>query len=92
MPDDRAAGPGPRGDGAPRPRRRRSIDNQGGIDVADLVAQHTGIRPKFDVGSDAATDGAHGMMLAIYNAEYAYYKYIKLMFLQSPPRRPEFPA
>jgi hypothetical protein len=29
-------------------------------------------------------------MLAIYNAEYTYYKYIKLMFLQSPPQRPEF--
>ena len=37
-------------------------------------------------------DGQLGLMLAIYNAEYAYYKYIKLMFLKSPPRRPEFPA
>ena len=37
-------------------------------------------------------DGQHGLMLAIYNAEYTYYKYIKLMFLKSPPRRPEFPA
>lgn len=37
-------------------------------------------------------DGQHGLMLAIYNAEYTYYKYLKLMFLQSPPRRPEFPA
>jgi glycosyltransferase involved in cell wall biosynthesis len=37
-------------------------------------------------------DGRHGLMLAIYNAEYAYYKYVKLMFMQSPPRRPEFPA
>jgi glycosyltransferase involved in cell wall biosynthesis len=37
-------------------------------------------------------DGQHGLMLAIYNAEYTYYKYIKLMFLQSPARRPEFPA
>jgi glycosyltransferase involved in cell wall biosynthesis len=37
-------------------------------------------------------DGQHGLMLAIYNAEYTYYKYIKLMFLQSPPRRPEFPG
>ncbi len=37
-------------------------------------------------------DGRHGLMLAIYNAEYTYYKYIKLMFLQSPARRPEFPA
>lgn len=36
-------------------------------------------------------DGQHGLMLAIYNAEYTYYKYIKLMFLKSPPRRPEFP-
>ena len=35
-------------------------------------------------------DGRHGVMLAIYNAEYTYYKYLKLMFLQSPPRRPEF--
>ena len=37
-------------------------------------------------------DGRHGLMLAIYNAEYAYYKYVKLMFMQSPPTRPEFPA
>jgi len=37
-------------------------------------------------------DGQHGLMLAIYNAEYTYYKYIKLMFLKSPARRPEFPA
>ncbi len=37
-------------------------------------------------------DGRHGLMLAVYNAEYTYYKYIKLMFLKSPPRRPEFPA
>lgn len=37
-------------------------------------------------------DGAHGLMLAIYNAEYTYYKYLKLKFLQSPPRRPEFPS
>ncbi len=37
-------------------------------------------------------DGRHGLMLAIYNAEYAYYKYVKLMFLQSPSQRPEFPA
>ncbi len=37
-------------------------------------------------------DGQHGLMLSIYNAEYAYYKYIKLMFLKSPPQRPEFPA
>lgn len=37
-------------------------------------------------------DGRHGLMLAIYNAEYAYYKYVKLMFMQSPPGRPEFPA
>lgn len=28
-------------------------------------------------------DGQHGLMLAIYNAEYTYYKYIKLMFLDS---------
>jgi glycosyltransferase involved in cell wall biosynthesis len=35
-------------------------------------------------------DGSHGLMLAIYNAEYAYYKYVKLMFLQRPPQRPEF--
>lgn len=35
-------------------------------------------------------DGRHGLMLAIYNAEYTYYKYLKLMFLQSPPSRPEF--
>ena len=37
-------------------------------------------------------DGRHGLMLAIYNAEYAYYKYVKLMFMQTPPQRPEFPA
>ncbi|MEP7141022.1 MAG: glycosyltransferase family 2 protein [Caldimonas sp.] len=37
-------------------------------------------------------DGRHGLMLAIYNAEYAYYKYLKLMFMQSPPGPPEFPA
>ena len=37
-------------------------------------------------------DGQHGLMLAIYNAEYTYYKYLKLMFLQSPARRPEFPG
>lgn len=37
-------------------------------------------------------DGQHGLMLAIYNAEYTYYKYIRLMFLQHPPRRPEIPA
>jgi hypothetical protein len=36
-------------------------------------------------------DGSHGLMLAIYNAEYAYYKYIKLMFLGNPPQRPLFP-
>jgi glycosyltransferase involved in cell wall biosynthesis len=37
-------------------------------------------------------DGQHGLMLAVYNAEYTYYKYIKLMFLQSPPKRPKLPA
>jgi len=37
-------------------------------------------------------DGRHGLMLAIYNAEYAYYKYVKLMFMQTPPQHPEFPA
>ena len=37
-------------------------------------------------------DGQHGLMLAVYNAEYTYYKYVKLMFLGSPARRPEFPA
>lgn len=37
-------------------------------------------------------DGSRGLMLAIYNAEYTYYKYIKLVFLKSPPARPEFPA
>ena len=36
-------------------------------------------------------DGQRGLMLAIYNAEYTYYKYLKLMFLQTPPQRPEFP-
>lgn len=33
-------------------------------------------------------DGQHGLMLAIYNAEYTYYKYIKLMFLSKPPTKP----
>jgi glycosyltransferase involved in cell wall biosynthesis len=33
-------------------------------------------------------DRGHGLMLAIYNAEYAYYKYLKLMFLRSPATRP----
>ena len=37
-------------------------------------------------------DGRHGLMLAIYNAETTYYKYVKLMFLERPPRRPEMPA
>jgi glycosyltransferase involved in cell wall biosynthesis len=36
-------------------------------------------------------DGSRGLMLAIYNAEYAYYKYIKLMFLAQPAQRPTFP-
>ena len=36
-------------------------------------------------------DGSHGLMLAVYNAEYAYYKYIKLMFLSQPAQRPKFP-
>jgi glycosyltransferase involved in cell wall biosynthesis len=35
-------------------------------------------------------DGERGLMLAVYNAEYTYYKYLKLMFLKSPPARPEF--
>ena len=33
-------------------------------------------------------DGGHGLMLAIYNAEYTYYKYLKLAFLHKPPVRP----
>ena len=37
-------------------------------------------------------DGRHGLMLAIYNAEYAYYKYVKLMLLTSPPPPPKFPT
>lgn len=37
-------------------------------------------------------DGQHGLMLAIYNAEYTYYKYLKLKFLRTPATRPEFPA
>jgi glycosyltransferase involved in cell wall biosynthesis len=37
-------------------------------------------------------DGRHGLMLAIYNAEYTYYKYVKLMFLESPPQRPAPPT
>lgn len=35
-------------------------------------------------------DGQHGLMLAIYNAEYTYYKYIKLTFLERPATRPEY--
>jgi hypothetical protein len=31
-------------------------------------------------------------MLAIYNAEYAYYNYLKLMFLQRPATRPPLPG
>ncbi len=34
-------------------------------------------------------DGRWGIMLAVYNAEYAYYKYIKLMLLDEPPFEPE---
>lgn len=30
-------------------------------------------------------DGGHGLMLAIYNAEYTYYKYLKLAHLRRPP-------
>jgi glycosyltransferase involved in cell wall biosynthesis len=37
-------------------------------------------------------DGQHGLMLAIYNAEYTYYKYLKLMFLRHPPQRPKLPV
>jgi glycosyltransferase involved in cell wall biosynthesis len=37
-------------------------------------------------------DGGHGLMLAIYNAEYAYYKYLKLAHLNRPPSRPRMPA
>jgi glycosyltransferase involved in cell wall biosynthesis len=37
-------------------------------------------------------DRGHGLMLAIYNAEYAYYKYLKLMFLQRPATRPPLPG
>lgn len=33
-------------------------------------------------------DGGHGLMLAIYNAEYTYYKYLKLIHLRRPPARP----
>lgn len=36
-------------------------------------------------------DGQHGLMLAIFNAEYTYYKYLKLMFLEKPATRPELP-
>lgn len=37
-------------------------------------------------------DGQNGLMLAIYNAEYTYYKYVKLFFLQQPPTRPTLPT
>jgi glycosyltransferase involved in cell wall biosynthesis len=33
-------------------------------------------------------DGGHGLILAIYNAEYTYYKYLKLAHLRRPPVRP----
>jgi glycosyltransferase involved in cell wall biosynthesis len=33
-------------------------------------------------------DGRAGLMLAIFNAEYTYYKYLKLMFLHHPAQRP----
>lgn len=36
-------------------------------------------------------DGGHGLMLAIYNAEYTYYKYLKLAHLRRPPTRPPVP-
>lgn len=36
-------------------------------------------------------DGSHGLMLAIYNAEYSYYKYLKLAFLHRPAQRPAWP-
>lgn len=36
-------------------------------------------------------DGGRGLMLAIYNAEYTYYKYLKLMLLRNPPQRPPLP-
>ena len=36
-------------------------------------------------------DGQRGLMLAIYNAEYTYYKYLKLMLLSAPPVRPAMP-
>ncbi len=34
-------------------------------------------------------DGRHGLILAIFNAEYTYYKYLKLMFMRAPERRKE---
>lgn len=37
-------------------------------------------------------DGGHGLMLAIYNAEYTYYKYLKLAHLHRPPGRPAVPS
>ena len=37
-------------------------------------------------------DGGHGLMLAIYNAEYTYYKYLKLIHLRRPPVRPAPPS
>ena len=39
----------------------------------------------------AFLDGGHGLMLAIYNAEYTYYKYLKLAHLRRPPVRPSVP-
>lgn len=37
-------------------------------------------------------DGGHGLMLAIYNAEYTYYKYLKLAYMRRPPTRPTAPT
>lgn len=36
-------------------------------------------------------DGGHGLMLAIYNAEYTYYKYLKLIHIRRPTVRPASP-
>lgn len=63
---------------------------QGGVGKAVLHGAFAFLRTYLLRGG--FLDGQHGLMLAVYNAEYAYYKYIKLMFLHAPPQRPELPA
>ncbi len=80
------------------------LDRYSALHARDMLAQgRSGSLPKAllhgvfaflrtYIGRLGFLDGQHGLMLAIYNAEYSYYKYLQLMFLQHPPRRPELPA